>query len=253
LQVTWLYQETPCAPANCPYDSCLSSTPSLSGLPNNVNATLLATSGATVGNDATVLRLHGGLPPGIGFAGWTNNESAGVVGVHHPHGSWKRAFFGEYHSTSLGCGADCGCFTPANYAFYSDVDGIVEPGSSGSAMFTSSGQVIGQLYGSCSLCPDAFDCFHTGDYCTQYGEWGQTYADVSYWLQLGGTLWVDAANTTPPWNGLQSDPYLTVSQAYNAAWDGSQIKIVAGNYLQNLTMNKQITLKAVNGLVRIGN
>jgi hypothetical protein len=252
LEVFWLFQETPCSPSNCPSDSCLSNTPDLFSMPSNVNATLLATSGATVGNDASFLRLHGGLPAGIGFAGWTNNEEIGVVGIHHPAGSWKRAFFGEYESTSLGCGADCGCFTPANYAFYSDVNGIVEPGSSGSAMFTSSGQVIGQLFGTCSLCPDAFNCFSTGDWCTQYGEWEQTYADASYWLQLGGTIWVNAANITPPWNGLQSDPYFSMTQAYNAAWDGTQLKIIAGNYPQNLTMSKQITLRAINGLVRIG-
>jgi hypothetical protein len=132
------------------------------------------------------------------------------------------------------------------------VNGIVEPGSSGSAMFTNSGQVIGQLFGTCSLCPDAFDCWHTGDWCTQYGEWGQTYADAGYWLNLGGTIWVNAANLTAPWNGLQSDPYLSVSHGYNAAWDGCQLKIVAGNYATNLTMNKQITLRAMNGVVRIG-
>ena len=86
-------------------------------------------------------------------------KEAGIVGIHHPEGSWKRAFFGKYESTSIGCGAECGCFTPANYAFYSDVNGIVEKGSSGSAMFTAAGQVIGQLFGTCSLCPDALDCW----------------------------------------------------------------------------------------------
>lgn len=251
LEVFWFFQKDPCGLSDCPNDSCFSSNPVL-GTPNE-GGTLISTSGATVGNDSSFLRLKGALPPGVGFAGWTLNEEIGTVGIHHPEGSWKRAFFGQYESTATSCGFECGCFTPANYAFYSDVDGIVEPGSSGSAMFTSSGQVVGQLFGTCSLCPDDFDCFHTGDWCTQYGEWEQTYNDVSYWLQLGGTIWVNAANLTSPWNGLQSDPYLTASSAYSAAWNGVQLKFVAGNYAQNLTMNKQITLRAVGGIARIGN
>lgn len=250
LEVYWNYQKTPCGAANCPYDSCLGNSPTLAN--PSVGGYLLATSGAITGNDASFLRLKGGLPTGVGFAGWTTNEEAGTVGIHHPGGSWKRAFFGKYESTSIACGAECGCFTPANYAFYSDVNGIVEKGSSGSAMFTTAGQVIGQLFGTCSLCPDTLDCWHTGDWCTQYGEWAQTYPQAQYWLQLGGTIWVDAANLTAPWNGLQSSPYFSVTSGYNAAWDGAQIKIVAGNYAQNLTMSKSITIKAVGGLVRIG-
>jgi len=245
LEVFWFFQT----------DVCDGVAPGLGDLPSNVNATLLATSGAFVGNDASVLRLHGGLPPGIGFAGWSSDnddEELGVYGIHHPAGSWKRIVFGHYVSTSFDCGSDCGCFTPTNYAFYRDDFGVVEPGSSGSAMFMSTGQVIGQLYGSCSLCPDEFDCAHIGDYCMQYGEFAETYPDVAYWLRLGGTLWVNRANVTAPWNGLQTDPFLTVTQAHDAAWDGVQMKIVAGTYAESIVLDKQVTVRAISGLVRIG-
>lgn len=249
LEVLWNFEVFPCQLDNCPNRACLES-PNTDG-PTSVNATLLATSGATVGNDATVLRLHGALAEGASLAGWdadNDHEELGEYCVHHPAGSWKRVVFGLYHSTP--CSLECGCFTPINYTFFSNYDGWVEPGSSGSAMFTPAGRVIGQLFGTCSLCPEAFDCFE--DQCMQFGEFAETFPDVEYWLNLGGTLWVDAANITPPHNGLLTDPYRTVGQANTAAWDGVQIKIRAGTYSETTIIDKQLTLRAVGGVARIG-
>ena len=194
------------------------------------------------------------MPAGGCLVSPTLNEELGVFGVHHPRGDWKRAHFGHYESLSIGCGSDCGCFTPANYAFYQLDRGVMEPGSSGSGMFDAQGRILGQLFGSCSLCPDDFDCFHSGDWCAMYGEWEQTYADVERWMFLGGTVRVDGSNVTSPWLGTPADPCRTVAQGEAILWnaDGLRMVIDAGVYPEVITLNRRVTISATGGAVRIG-
>lgn len=243
LEVTWLYQA----------NTCDGSVPNPDTLPKSYGGVLLHTSGYTFGNDATFARLNGALPSEIGFAGWTTNEEVGAVGIHHPAGSYKRVVFGHYVPLATDCGPDCGCPAPANYAFYKDDDGLIQGGSSGSGMFTTGGQLIGQLFGHCSLCPDAEDCEHFGDWCMIYGEFDQTYPDIYYWLELGGSIHVDDSNTSPPWDGSPTNPFPTVSQGYNFVWsDGLRLVIHGGNYPETLTFNTPLTVVGSGGIARIG-
>jgi hypothetical protein len=244
LEVVWFWQRA----------SCGGALPNYSLLPRSSEGTLLATSAANPGNDAMFCRLRGGVPEGACLVATTLDEEQGVYGVSHPSGDWKRAHFAHYESLSTDCGLDCGCFTPANYAFYKIDNGIIQGGSSGSGMFDAQGRLLGQLFGHCSLCPDSEDCFHAGDWCLMYGDWAQTYSDVLVWLQIGGTIRVDDSNLTPPWSGTPGDPFRTVAQGHAAIWnaDGLRMVIDDGSYPETITLNRRVTILATGGLVRIG-
>lgn len=54
-------------------------------------------------------------------------------------------------------------------------------------------------------------------------------------------------------NGRPDQPFNTVREAHNLAWDGAQIHIRARTYRENLTMNKRVRLTTQGGTVRIGN
>ena len=226
---------------------------SWSSLPRLTGARLLTGEAAVTGNDHSFGRLQGDLDPVMGFAGWNTDQEGGAYGIHHPKGASKRVTFGHYVSLSTDCGADCGCFTPINYAFYVIDRGIIEGGSSGSAMFNSTGQVIGQLFGHCTLCPDGEDCAHGGDWCLMYGDFEDTWDDIEFHINRGGTLRVDRANTTSPWDGSEADPYQRVIDAMNALWGPNlRVLIKPGNYPETSTLNRPARFESDGGLVRIG-
>lgn len=65
-------------------------------------------------------------------------------------------------------------------------------------------------------------------------------------------IWVDL-NALPFLNdGTLLFPYLTVTEAANLAWNGSEIRVRAGSYSESLTISARTRLVADNGLVRIG-
>ncbi len=249
LEVTWFFQSNN-TPSNC---NASPFVPDPATLPKSFGGTLIyETTPPALTNDACFIRLNpDDLPANAAFAGTTSAQDSGVAGIHHPQGSWKRFCSGVFEDFSIGCGADCDCFDSANYAFYDLTDGIVQGGSSGSGMFNSSGQLLGQLFGHCTLCPDAEDCQHADDWCLMYGEWEETSPEIGYWLTLGGTIWIDRTNPGTA-NGLVFSPFRRVIDGYNLAWNDTRLMIRTGTYVESLTMNKRITLNAVNGSVRIG-
>lgn len=52
--------------------------------------------------------------------------------------------------------------------------------------------------------------------------------------------------------GLPSQPYGSLSETYNAAWNGARLNIAANNFAGSYTFNKELTLTAVGGSVIIG-
>ena len=53
-------------------------------------------------------------------------------------------------------------------------------------------------------------------------------------------------------NGRPDEPFHTVREAYNLAWNGAQIHIRARNYPENFTLSKRVRMTAWGGTARIG-
>ena len=128
--------------------TCNGEPPDLRSAPQTEGARLLSTTGFTeVGQadgDMTLLRLEGDLPDGVMFQGWDADPQPGraqVTGIHHPGSAWdrfKRISFGQIISE------------PSSGDTYLRVSypvgrGYVEAGSSGSAVFSRPGTVVGAL------------------------------------------------------------------------------------------------------------
>lgn len=94
------------------------------------------------------------------LAGWSNARAtpSNVFGIHHPSCDVKKIC---YCSTALQ--ASYWDELPRNYHWKIPkwTRGTTEPGSSGSGLFNSQGQLIGQLHGGLAACeaPEGFDLF----------------------------------------------------------------------------------------------
>lgn len=242
LEVVWLWQK----------DACNGTLPDYDELPRSTGADILATQSTDDSNDMSFMRLDGLLPGGLAFAGWTTAHPSSARGFHHPSGSWKR---GTTFSAVDLC-LYCICKDSSDYDYYKMTDGLVEGGSSGSGIFNTSGQLFGQLLGRCGdgISPDQMNCSNIDDFAAMYGEFEESYEAVNFWLEsLGGTIWVKFNQPEfPPQNGSPALPFNTMSEGYNAAFDGAQIKFHAGNYPGTITMSKVLTLKSVNGTATLG-
>ena len=120
----------------------------------------------TQDNDFAFLKLRQATPGGVTYSGWTASHpgsGAAVKGIHHPDGSYKRISHGALTSET------------ANYWTMRWSSGVTEPGSSGSPLFNSSRQVIGQLWGGSSDCSNP-----TGT--DDYGRFNVTFPLISKWL-----------------------------------------------------------------------
>jgi len=239
-------------------DGCGGRLPDRSMLPRMTGGTLLATERTySGGNDMTFIRLNGTIPPGVGLAGWTTDPApVDVVGIHHPNGDWKRVSFMHETTSDLVIITCSGTLFPSQYHYCYVDSGMTEGGSSGSGLFNAAGQVMGQLYGTCCVawlgtdCAGA-NCGNRDDWRAVYGEFEETFPNVRRWLEMGGTIHVNRAYSGTEL-GTAAQPFNTVTEANNFAWDGTRIKIRTASYPEALTFNKRLTLLADGGPVTIG-
>jgi hypothetical protein len=203
-------------------------------------------------NDMTFIRLHD-VPPLVGFAGWTTETSVGEFGIHHPKGSYKRLVMLE--DVGL-CGAGCWCEDATDFDYYDRTTGLTQKGSSGSGAFNWDGQFCGQLKGTCSAYHDGGEkdltCSNIADFYNMYGEFETSYDRIGRYLNIGGTMHVNWEANAMIQIGTVDFPYETVAQAHDAAWDDLRIKIRAGEYPENITLDKHVTLVGDGGIVTIG-
>ena len=168
LDVYWFYQS----------NSCNGSVPNLGSRPRSDGATLLVTSAQS---DFTLLRLADDPAAGQGFAAWTTGVPAvndQVIGIHHPGGSFKRHAKGPVTTSSPICGG-----LPLARFVYNDWTpglGVTEDGSSGSPLFNSNWEVIGQLFGVCYFSTP--DCANPSQYNNVYGRFSFSYPSMSAFL-----------------------------------------------------------------------
>ncbi len=151
VDVFWKYQ-TP---------GCNGSPPNLAGLPQTLGAVWLASAPIESG-DYLLMQLS--ALPGIDltFYGWNGGTTAlnvgdAAVGIHHPQADFTRIAFGVRDpDMNAQVGSD---YAPAGmYYQVRETAGRIEPGSSGSPLFTQAKEVVGTLtYGppgdACSISP----------------------------------------------------------------------------------------------------
>lgn len=165
----WFYQTS----------QCNGNPPAIRNVPRSQGATLLSTNPVS---DYTLLMVNGALPDGLYWAGWTGKavpEGTDATAIHHPAGDYKRISFG-FKDNPAGCYEFNG--TNGLQLVQIDwLDGVTEPGSSGSGIFRSdTQQLFGQLFFGPSSCNassgDRFDC---------YGSFVTTYSKIKNFLKVG--------------------------------------------------------------------
>jgi len=163
VQVRWFYET----------DTCNGTS---SWVSTSFGGTLLATS---PNSDFTFLRLSNDPDDGQGFAAWTTAAPSGTVrGIHHPGGSFKR--FSEGFVTTAA--PICGTLPLSRFVYNDWTTGTTEGGSSGSPLFNTSWQVVGQLFGICFFTGTTRGCNNPQDFNNLYGRFATTFPSVSSFL-----------------------------------------------------------------------
>ena len=208
------------------------------GTPITVGANLLVTGTAS---DFTLLKLTGGLPAGLFFAGWDANPvstSTSITGIHHPQGSHKRISFGATNANcASGLPGPCSNFTGVTWG-----QGTTEPGSSGSGLWTgtpANAMLVGTLTGGEASCTSP-----TGsDY---YGRFSVTYPNVAGFLTSSCVSGIDPTSqsfsesggtgsitvTAPAgcsWTASSTASFLTITSGASGIGPGTVGFSVAGN------------------------
>jgi hypothetical protein len=173
LETFWTYQTSSCG--GKPPASRRTSTHS------TVGGHLLDSGSMQAGDYSLVLLKD--VPAGVTFAGWDMGDpgvGAPVTGIHHPKGSWKRISFGERAPDSDAIVE--GNLAPGALYFQVNEDkGVVEPGSSGSPLFSSPGVIVGTLtYGPAS--PDLTAC-QIHPFVAGYGRFSNAYSHLRDYLE----------------------------------------------------------------------
>lgn len=228
IEFYWFYQ-TP---------SCDGTPPNLATVPRTGGgADLISAQTAADGNDHCFLRIRKESPGGVFYEGWTTGTPGGIdpptlTGIHHPSGSFKRISFGNRDDSST------------DYWDIRWYSGVTEPGSSGSPLFDPDHRVMGQLWGGASSCSDLMGI-------DSYGRFNITYPNIERWLWIGGTIQVDGSYMGTEL-GTPNQPFNTVGEANDFAWNGARINIQAGSYPEALIFSKELTIMATGGTVTIG-
>ena len=170
VEVFWKYQTA----------TCDGTPPSLSGLPTTLGATYLASAPIPSGDFSLILLSQ--LPnSSLTFYGWNASSTAlpmggSVVGMHHPEGDYTRIVFGSRNPDAT---VQVGTVVAPASMFYQiqATAGVIEPGSSGSPLFTPDESIVGTLtYGptgnACSISP----------FVAGYARFAVAYPSLSQYL-----------------------------------------------------------------------
>ena len=173
LQAYWTHQTTACG-ADPPASNSKSSKSAL-------GAHLVA-SGTLAEGDFSLVLLQD-VPSGVTFAGWDiadPQNSASLTGIHHPSGSWKRISFGQRIADATKSVSSVAAPGEEFLQVLWD-KGRVEPGSSGSPLFSGPGVIVGSLsYGP--VLDDGTVC-RINPSVAGYSRFSNTYAHVKDYLE----------------------------------------------------------------------
>jgi V8-like Glu-specific endopeptidase len=142
--------------------TCNGTPPNINLVPKVYGATYHIGASADTHNDFALLELSGNPPSGTYYLGWTTSAlygGEGVTGIHHPDGSYQRISFGnESNSSSEG----------PNWWSVIWHTSSTEGGSSGSPLFNSRKQIVGQLYGGTASCSDMSELDRYGKFSVSW-------------------------------------------------------------------------------------
>jgi len=158
------------------------------------------------------------------YNGWNRSASVsgGGVGIHHPAGDIKK--ISKYNNTptsSTWSGGTPNAHWRVNWVSTTNGHGVTEGGSSGSPLFNSSGQIIGDLSGGSSFCnsPNSPDLY--GKFAYSWNSCGSTpQLQLAPWLDRTGTAAMNingvaqtscVAGTLPVVDFFASNPYPVVN------------------------------------------
>lgn len=168
VEVYWFYQTTSC-----------NSGVLRSWVHSPPGADLLATQGS---NDFSLLRLQNHAPGGAFFSGWTSvvqSLGTNVFGLHHPDGyipptvnSYLRRSTGNIMSTNENC------LNLVNGYAVGWTSGSAEPGSSGSGLWNSNGDLVGVL--SCGPIPPTCNNPYAG-----FSKFANFYSQIRQYIFSG--------------------------------------------------------------------
>ena len=138
-------------------------------------------------SDFTLLELNTPIDPAykLYYAGWNADPTPahGAVGIHHPSGDVKKISF-EYNDlvSSNAYGVDA--WRVPNWDL-----GVTEGGSSGSGLWNSSHQIIGQLFGGESACGNSPARMNDdyGKFSASWGNGGSAALRLKDWLDPDAT------------------------------------------------------------------
>ncbi len=177
------------------------------------------------------------------LAGWSNEfimPQDTVICVHHPATDEKRISFEFDPTTPSTGGNNVVDINVATHVRIADWDiGTTEGGSSGSPLFNSNKQVVGQLQGGLAACGnDLFDVY--GWFNTSWNGGGTTNSALRFWLDPNNTgiESIDGRECSQVINtdvlnseicGLTDVVYnLTISESFEADVDLSAINLADG-------------------------
>ena len=248
LEVYWRYETNGCGGAQ----------PDIASLTVTAGADVVVAVPTEGGHDMSLLRLDEPVPPGGSFAGWSTSTSWNddLRAVHHRGvGPKQVAFLDNEDLIPFICwqyGVDW-----SEYEVTRSTSGFLLWGSSGCGVFNNSGQLLGHLSGLCcdadtvgSLCETA-GCGDQADTKQLWGEFEETWDHVSWTLEVGGTLHVDAAHPGP-WFGTPTWPYKDLQGPLLGGWPGVDVLIQGGDYPAGLLFDFEMELRGENGSVVIG-
>ncbi len=221
LEVYWDWRFSSCDSSSIP-------NPPVST--RSIGSTLLATSAS---NDFTFLRLNS-VPASRIFLGWNAgsiSEGSTLFRISHPapeqYGPLPQMFSTTIVDSAFG---SCSGRPQSDYIYSTGGTGGVYGGSSGSPTINASGQILGQLFGSCGPDPSA-GCDARN--ATVDGRFSQTFNSVKQYLQgsSGTPQPCVESSTTTCLSGNRFAISVNYSTASSGSGQGKPIKYTADSGL----------------------
>lgn len=172
VETFWTYQTS----------SCRGAVPALSASTTSKTGAHYLAGGSMQQGDYSMLLLQD-VPPGVLYAGWDASDVAigtNLAGIHHPAGSYKRILFGHRTADVL-ADVDGVVLPPESYYVVALDNGIAQPGSSGSPLFSSPGVIVGTL--TWGPGDDGAVLCSAGSFDVGYGRFSAAYPALMNWLE----------------------------------------------------------------------